>query len=721
SIFRGAIPLIAAACGLMATPASAQQITGSEYFFNTDPGIGNGTPLAIGGAADSVNFSASITVPPLSPGYHMLYARTRDNNGQWSLQHARRFFVKPQLVAAEYYFDTDPGTGNGFSIPVPSAYDTTSFGYTVNTPAGMSVGAHTLYVRVKDNQGIWSLHGRQRFFIKDQVIAAEYFFDTDPGVGNGTSLPVTAAYDTTSFSQQIPVGSLSPGVHMLYVRTKNGSGSWGLAAGRKITVTNAVAAAEYFFDLDPGPGNGYALSVPGAADSLNFTTGITIPPLTEGWHNLYIRTRDVNGRWSLYQRDSIDVLPFSCLPPAITTAGSPASCFGNEDGNATVSLAGGTGPFGFLWTGPGSFVSNQQNITGLKAGIYYLTVTATGGCTVSDTVIISSPDSIILNLATNSPVCQGDSLLLDVSSNFDTSATTAYLWQGPSGYSASVQHAVINVAPLSYSGIFKVYISTGANCTDSASVPIVVQQNIIYYADFDGDGYGNTNESLISCTGAPAGYVITDGDCADSNAAIHPNHAEICNGIDDDCDNAIDEGLSFVTYYADADNDGFGDPGVSQSLCSGNPGGHVTNNTDCNDNDSLSHPGQIWYTDADGDGYGSGSSSVQCQRPLNGYLDFELNTTSGDCNDNNAAIHPLSSSISFTSGSFGSSLVSPQLGSQYTLFQFEASYTDSNNQLPPAFYPRVLLDYEGNGNFNDLNDRTIIMSEADVENVSTQL
>jgi hypothetical protein len=41
---------------------------------------------------------------------------------------------------------------------------------------------------------------------------------------------------------------------------------------------------------------------------------------------------------------------------------------------------------------------------------------------------------------------------------------------------------------------------------------------------------------------------------------------------------------SLVTYYQDFDNDGFGNPAVSQSVCTGTPAGYVTNNTDCNDN-----------------------------------------------------------------------------------------------------------------------------------------
>jgi hypothetical protein len=60
-----------------------------------------------------------------------------------------------------------------------------------------------------------------------------------------------------------------------------------------------------------------------------------------------------------------------------------------------------------------------------------------------------------------------------------------------------------------------------------------------------------------------------DGDCDDNNAAINPAALEVCNGIDDDCNGLTDDGLTFVTYYADADGDGYGAATISQSTCNG--------------------------------------------------------------------------------------------------------------------------------------------------------
>jgi len=61
-----------------------------------------------------------------------------------------------------------------------------------------------------------------------------------------------------------------------------------------------------------------------------------------------------------------------------------------------------------------------------------------------------------------------------------------------------------------------------------------------FYADHDGDGFGNSDQSVKACS-APPGFVTDFTDCNDLNPTIHPGAKEICNGIDDDCDFSIDE------------------------------------------------------------------------------------------------------------------------------------------------------------------------------------
>lgn len=65
----------------------------------------------------------------------------------------------------------------------------------------------------------------------------------------------------------------------------------------------------------------------------------------------------------------------------------------------------------------------------------------------------------------------------------------------------------------------------------------------VYYQDMDGDLFGNINIDSIWCTSI-TGYVFDSTDCDDTNDLIYPGAPELLNGLDDDCDQIIDEGLS---------------------------------------------------------------------------------------------------------------------------------------------------------------------------------
>jgi hypothetical protein len=79
------------------------------------------------------------------------------------------------------------------------------------------------------------------------------------------------------------------------------------------------------------------------------------------------------------------------------------------------------------------------------------------------------------------------------------------------------------------------------------------------------------------------GFVIAN-DCNDGNAAINPDATEVCDGIDNNCVFGVDEGLTFITYYVDADGDGFGDEADAGADFCSDPGiGYSLNNDDCDD------------------------------------------------------------------------------------------------------------------------------------------
>ncbi len=188
---------------------------------------------------------------------------------------------------------------------------------------------------------------------------------------------------------------------------------------------------------------------------------------------------------------------------------------------------------------------------------------------------------------------------------------------------------------------------------DNCNGTIDERAQLTFYRDADGDGFGNPASTTQACA-VPAGYVANATDCDDTKASVHPGVVEVCNGIDDNCNGTIDEGVQ-TTFYRDADGDGFGNAGSTTQACSV-PAGYVANATDCDDTKASVHPGATevcngiddncngtidegvqttFYRDADGDGFGNAGSTTQgCSAPA-GYV---VNST--DCDDTRASVHP---------------------------------------------------------------------------------
>jgi len=163
-----------------------------------------------------------------------------------------------------------------------------------------------------------------------------------------------------------------------------------------------------------------------------------------------------------------------------------------------------------------------------------------------------------------------------------------------------------------------------------------------------GDGsLGLTDPDHSSVDNDGDGYSEDEGDCDDLDDQTHPGTIEVCDGIDNDCDGVIDEGVT-NTYYIDADSDGFGDDVMSVEACRA-PDGYSRSASDCDDANDKVFPGnveycdeldndcdrtidedlqEVFWADADGDGFGDPDAALYTCEYLDGYV-----ANTDDCDD----------------------------------------------------------------------------------------
>ncbi|WP_299100847.1 T9SS type A sorting domain-containing protein [uncultured Winogradskyella sp.] len=149
--------------------------------------------------------------------------------------------------------------------------------------------------------------------IKAQSItSAEYFIDEDPGIGMGNTLSVNANTGSINQSYTISMAAEEEGVHLITFRVKDDLGRWSLNDKQWVYVSktntdsnSVIVAAEYFFDdEDVGFGDNMSLSIPNEANPI-VTSTISTTDLDSGIHILYVRVKNSEEKWSLYDRQLI--------------------------------------------------------------------------------------------------------------------------------------------------------------------------------------------------------------------------------------------------------------------------------------------------------------------------------------------------------------------------------------------------------------------------------
>ncbi|MFH1213550.1 MAG: choice-of-anchor D domain-containing protein [Candidatus Neomarinimicrobiota bacterium] len=399
------------------------QITQAEYYIDTDPGEGAGTALTISSAGAEVTVSGNFSADGYENGEHRLFVRFYNSETGWGPARGTKFYKTPaketfNIAGAEYYIDTDPGNGAGTTIaaPVDGVYDETEEEFSIS-PSLPAVGQHKIYMRMRDNLGHWGPARAVNFTVTDNaetnptIAAAEYFIDTDPGNGSGTVIPAPAdgTYDeaTEEFEVNYSVGSLSLGRHIVYIRTRDSRGHWGPARGTIFIISEdaqpVISAAEYFFDADPGDGNGTPFPAKDGAYNTTEEAGelnLSIPAtgLAVGNHKVYVRFMNSRGDWSAKKYADFSIVVKPTIEVSVTAIDFGTVFIGDSakeefvirnKGDANLTISGITAPTGYKT----SFVTSQGTVAPGDTLLVTVTFKPTAETNYNGNLVISNNDA----------------------------------------------------------------------------------------------------------------------------------------------------------------------------------------------------------------------------------------------------------------------------------------------------------------------------------------
>jgi hypothetical protein len=375
---------------LCTTGSYAQQIVRGEYFFDTDPGFGSGTAFTFA-SGDLVNTLTNVPTTGLAPGFHHLFFRMKDAVGKWSHYEGRMFYVieagqavadQPPLQRGEYFFDTDPGFGNGTAINFSSA---DSVNVTANIPVtGLAPGFHHLFVRVRNTVGKWSHYEGRLFYVIDAgqaivdqpaLLRGEYYFDTDPGFGNGTSFTFPTT-DSVNMAVNITATGLSNGIHRVYLRVRNTAGKWSHYEGRQFEVcasltpgVASIVAPNGTLDICEGQSNYYEVNVTNGGDQPTYQWTLNGTEVSDQYYYQTDTERQDGDELQLQVTSSL-----SCVSPSPMSTSLTLNVIDTVFSNEAVTIC------------QGEFYQLPDGNTVDQDDIYYSYLSAMNSC---DSVVIT--------------------------------------------------------------------------------------------------------------------------------------------------------------------------------------------------------------------------------------------------------------------------------------------------------------------------------------------
>lgn len=152
----------------------------------------------------------------------------------------------------------------------------------------------------------------------------------------------------------------------------------------------------------------------------------------------------------------------------ISSVSTPASCNTTPDGSIDVTVGGGTLPYAYQWSG-GCSVATTEDISGLLPCTYIITVTDSNSCTIADTTILNSVQSVLANAGPDTSFCQATSLNLNAGGSVNG---VNYQWFELSSGTPLGNTIGITVTPPTGTTFYYVVVDNGTGCASSDTVQI---------------------------------------------------------------------------------------------------------------------------------------------------------------------------------------------------------------------------------------------------------
>lgn len=151
--------------------------------------------------------------------------------------------------------------------------------------------------------------------------------------------------------------------------------------------------------------------------------------------------------------------------PAVAVSGINATCFGYNDGSALAEAANGTAPYSYLW----NTAANDSAIANLAPGNYSVTVSDANGCTVSESIFITEPVALFVDiLPARDSIILGDTVAYTIQHNAD--AITNYVWQSDTWLSCNDCENPLAIPQDSITYTLTITDTNTCTATNSASI-----------------------------------------------------------------------------------------------------------------------------------------------------------------------------------------------------------------------------------------------------------